>query len=971
MTGSAGALPPVSVRLLGPVGLTVGAAPVDLGTPKQRAVFAALGICSGQVVSAEHLTTELWGPDAPVSARATLQVYVSRLRRSLADASADGAGPRVLLRAPGYLLDVPDGAVDAQRFARLLSAARRTVDEDPSAALAGLDLALATAVGPPLSDVVEHLGPTTAAEVARLEEMVLLARETRLTALLALGDAAAVAGEAAALVQQHPLREQLHGLLVLALYRSGRQADALAAFDGARQRLLDELGVDPGGALRRLHAQVLAQDPALDPDVPAPLPRHDAAARAADSAPAPVGRSVPTPLTSFVGRRPDLVRLGGLVAAHRLVTATGIGGTGKTRLAVQLASSRRDADGPWFVDLAPVTEADVLLDVLGSTLGVLAAQGLPAVVQALAGRELLLVLDNCEQLLEPVAELVAALLASCPGVRVLATSRLPLDVDGEVVLELAPLDPAGDAVELFHERARAAAPDWRPDAQDEDAIGVICRELDGLPLAIELAARHSRTLTPAQIAAELDDRFALLRTAPAGSRARSARRSRGASVEAAVAWSVERLSPPAVATFRRAAVFEGGFDLEALTAVSQGDAVGAVLELVDAGLVSVVREGATRRYRMLMTVRQYAARTSPPEQLLAARQAHLAWFAALAAELQVDLRGHDAAWSFTRLEAELPNARVALATALEDGDGDAARSIVGDLGWFWFRRAHLSEGMRWSLAALASAPGEEVDATTRAASAHRGRALLTTVTLMYLAGRLDVLEPYGTQAVEWAERADDWPTLALGLCSLAYHHAYAGRAEIAFGANARAERTAREHGPSWALGDVLALRGQLLRTIGDLAGALAVTDEAIAVTAASGHVWGHVSALWIGAKVALDVDRPDLAAVRMRTAVDALAEDGDVSSLLVVLHLLAGAVARLGRPAQGAELLGAIDAVVERTGFSPQAMDPVDSPRNVAAVRDALPPAAFDQHFRTGRALDRDQVLALVRSLDLTPLRVG
>ena len=253
----------VEVRLLGPVGLSIDGTERDLGSPKQRCVFAVLALSAGQVVSVDRLVQEVWGDEAGDKAISTLQVYISRIRRSFGEQSP-GTGPRLLRRPPGYLLDVPSDAVDGHRFARLVAAARGRTREDPAAALRQLDEALQLMAGAPLADVAEQLGDAAGAQIARIDELVLLAREERLRALLGVGDAAAVVSEARALITEHPLREGLHASLILALYRAGRQTESLAAYEQLRRLLADELGIDPGPELRRLHTQLLRQDAALE-----------------------------------------------------------------------------------------------------------------------------------------------------------------------------------------------------------------------------------------------------------------------------------------------------------------------------------------------------------------------------------------------------------------------------------------------------------------------------------------------------------------------------------------------------------------------------------------------------------------------------------------------------------------------------------------------------------------------------------
>ncbi|GIG28409.1 AfsR/SARP family transcriptional regulator [Cellulomonas marina] len=963
----------LSGSVLGPVRVLVDGRRAETGGPTQSAALAVLLAARGRVVPDVRLVDLLWDEAPPPSALTSLQAFVSRLRRAL-----DPARQGVILReGSGYRVPAGTVTLDADAFEAAVAEASGLVGRGEHARAAAVLEAAARLWTGPAYDGVPRRGPV-AAEADRLERLRDAADLLRLEALVRGGNAGRALGELEALTRATPEREDGWRLLAHALYFLDRQADALAALARARAVLRDEHGLDPSPALRETERRILAQDPALAPAAPGPGPAAPTARRA-----------VPAPLTGFVGRRAEAARLAALLDEHRLVTVTGIGGTGKTRLALHVAAARTDADGPWFVDLAVVHDEAVLLDALAAALGVLTPGGLPALLGALAGRTTLLVLDNGEHLREPLADLVVAVLAACPGVRVLVTSRRMLDVDGEVVLDLGPLDPATEAVELFVERARAAAPGWEPGGdRDAAAVATICRELDGLPLALELAAAHCRTLSPAQVAAQLDDRFALLRSAPGGSRARSAARSRGASVEAALDWSVSSLSPAAARLHERAAVFDGGFDLAALAAVAPSGpphddepdgehadepddepaaapVLAGLAELVDAGLLAVLRAPDGHRYRMLATVREHAVLHTPPDRLAAARDAHLAWCLRLAAELGPRLRGPGSGAAFARVERETPNVRAALAHAGTTGQGRALRALVGHLGWFWYRRAHVAEGLRWCTVALATPPDEDLATATPADAADRARALLSAGMLAYLAGEGEAVARYGVEAVAWAERAEDWTTAALTLGTLAYVHAYAGDLAAAAAASDRAQTLARRHGPDWALADVLMLRGQLLRGTGDLEGAMAVLDEAIRVAAAASHGWARASALWISAKVALDLDRPEVAAVRLRLQVEELGEDGDVSSWLVGLHALAGAAAALDQAEQGAVLLGAVAAAGERAGFHPEAMDPVDSARTVAAVRAALPEDLFAERSAHGRTLDRDGALSVVRALDV------
>ncbi len=492
-------------RVLGPVQAVRDGRELALGGPRRRAVLALLLVAGGRVVPAEQLAEELWEGSPPPGAAGTLRSHVSRLR------ALTGPDAALIARGGGYALVAGPDQLDAARFERLAGAGRDALEHgEPAAAASRFREALGLWRGRALADVAEV--EPLAREGARLEELRLLATEGRVDADLALGQHAEVIGELEGLVAEYPVRERLWRLLVLALYRAGRQADALAAYRRAREMLAAELGIEPGEELRALEQAVLRQE------VPAPPPsaRHN----------------LPVRLTSFVGREEELAAVGGLVGEARLVTLAGAGGAGKTRLAVEFAAAAAGdfRDGVWLAGLAGIAEAELVPSVVMAALGV-RQSGEVAVMEALRYRlrsaELLLVLDNCEHLVDACAGLAVALLGSCPGLRVLATSREVLGVPGEAVYVVPPLpvppqsSDAGalaraPAVRLFEARGRSAAGPGAP-VPVETAAG-ICRELDGLPLAIELAAARMSVLSAEEIAARLADKFRLLGPAAAGGR---------------------------------------------------------------------------------------------------------------------------------------------------------------------------------------------------------------------------------------------------------------------------------------------------------------------------------------------------------------------------------------------------------------------------------------------------------------------
>jgi predicted ATPase/DNA-binding SARP family transcriptional activator len=666
-------------RVLGPVQAVRDGRELALGGPRRRAVLALLLVAGGRVVPAEQLAEELWEGSPPPGAAGTLRSHVSRLR------ALTGPDAALVARGGGYALVAGPDQLDAARFERLAGAGRDALEQG-TAAVAGSRFreALGLWRGRALADVAEV--EPLAREGARLEELRLLATEGRVEADLALGQHAEVIGELEGLVAEFPVRERLWRLLVLALYRAGRQADALAAYRRAREMLAGELGIEPGEELRALERAVLRQE------VPAPPP----AAR----------HNLPVRLTSFVGREEELAAVGGLVGQARLVTLTGPGGAGKTRLAVEFAAAAAGdfEDGVWLAELADIAEAELVPSAVMAALGV-RQSGEVAVIEALRYRlrsaELLLVLDNCEHLVDACAGLAVALLGSAPGLRVLATSREVLGVPGEAVYVVPPLpvppqsSDAGalaraPAVRLFEARGRSAAGPGAP--VPVETVAGICRELDGLPLAIELAAARMSVLSAEEIAARLADRFRFL------ARRRPVAGARHQTLKAAIGWSYDLLSEQERRVFGGLSVFAGGFTLAAAAVVCCGGDEAAALDLVDqlVGKSLVVTEpaGAGTRYRLLETIRQYAAEAlAGAGETERARRRHAEAFLHLA-ETERDLGV---------LLLEQDNFRAALEHTLSGGS-QAGPRLARALGGFWLARGLLQEARGWLERALAAGP---------------------------------------------------------------------------------------------------------------------------------------------------------------------------------------------------------------------------------------------------------------------------
>jgi predicted ATPase/DNA-binding SARP family transcriptional activator len=601
----------VEVGLLGPVEAAVGGRPVDLGGPRQRTLLALLALDPGAAVSTDRLADELWHGAPPAGAETTLRSYVSRLRRAL---GADA----VSARAGGYRLEVAAEGVDAVRFERLLAQGREAL-AGGAAGLAAehLHAALALWRGPALAGVAAE--GALATEARRLDALRLDCVEERAGADLELGRHAAVVPELRALTASEPYRERLWCRLALALYRCGRQAEALAACAEARRALDEGLGLEPGAELRELERAI------LNHAVPAVESRD-------------VRDDLPAPLTTFVGRERELAELGRLLVEQRLVTLVGFGGSGKTRLAVEAGRRHAGAwrDGVRLADLTGIGAPSLVVSTVAEAIGA-TDRTLEAVVDHARTRELLLVLDNCEHVAEACADLVSAVLPAARNVRVLATSRVPLGVEGELELAVDPLD-AEAAVRLFVDRASAVRR-LDPDREDDEAVEAICRELDRLPLSIELAAARVKALSLDEIAARLDDRFQFLRAW------RRVADPRHRTLEATMDWSYALLGEDEQRLLRRLAAFAGGATGDAVAAVCAGGDEAAATDLlgrlVDASLVRA-EPGVQTRYRLLETVRQYATgKLAEDPDELDVRRRHAHWFAALAdaSNLSIDALG--------------------------------------------------------------------------------------------------------------------------------------------------------------------------------------------------------------------------------------------------------------------------------------------------------------------------------------------
>lgn len=701
-------------RILGELQVLCDDRPLDLGSPRQQALLARLLISANEVVSSDRLLEDLWPYDMPDTARQILHVYVSRLRRSLGDERQ-----RLERRGIGYCLKVDGDELDSATFARLATeGARAAGDGDTVAAQAALTTALSLWRGPALSDFPDD--PFAREEAVRLERIRVDVLEQRLWADLGLGREGYVVEELRGLVAIHPLREAFWEQLMLALYRCGQQADALRAYEAARLYLATELGIEPGPALQSLELRILDHDTTLDVGV-----RHQ---------PRSARLKVPAERTSFVGRTNELDRATSLLEHTRLLTIVGSPGAGKTRLAIRLASRVAPLfrDGVTFVPLASVRSTDFVHQAIASELGLrLIEDEDPTVTlhRHLGDVNLLLILDNFEQLIDGI-DIIGGLLDASPEVVVIVTSRVPLRITGEQRFPIPPMatptgSPEGDpgslaeyeAVRLFVERAQSVDPSFELTDDNASAVGMIVQHLDGLPLAIELAAARVQDLDPFDLAARLDDRLGLLTDAPRDAE------DRHQTMGAAIRWSAELLSRDDRRAFRSLGVFLGGFTLDAAAEVigCDPDEAGVTVEtLVSHNLIDRPGWAPDGRYAMLELIREYAlAELNAHDELRGARQRHGEYFVDLAQRLERSLARDPGGGSGDRLRAELANIRSVLWFATDAPDAELGLTLAASIWRFWLTVDQLDEGRRW-LETLLALDGGSSSAKARGLSALGG-----------------------------------------------------------------------------------------------------------------------------------------------------------------------------------------------------------------------------------------------------------
>ncbi|PRY36075.1 putative ATPase [Geodermatophilus tzadiensis] len=960
----------LSFRDLGPLEVVRGGEPVALGGTRLASALSLLLVDAGRPVSVDALTEAVWGADSPARSPSTLDSHVWRLRKALEPDRPPGAPSAVLLREPGgYRLVADPTTIDSRRFSGLVGEARALLAAGrPQEAGRVAEQALALWRGRPYPTVADE--PWATAAVARLEELRDQVRELLAEALLADGAPERALLEVGAAMAETPLRERLWSLRMLAQHRLGRPEEALRSYRQVRAVLRDELGLEPGPELRELHGRMLAEDPTLaGPRTPAragpavPSPRHGPPAQAV----APPPAHLPHRTSSLVGRGRELAELTGLVTGSGLVSLVGAAGCGKTRLAIEVARTvaGRFPDGVWFVDLTAAGDAATVLSTVVSALGFAptdTARPAAALRGSLHGRRALLVLDGCQQVLDPVADLVDDWLSGAGAPTVLVTSREPLEVEGERLHRLGPLPlPQGDddvtsspAVALLLDRLAAAGAD-REDLGLLSAVVRIATAVDGVPLALELAAARARAFSLDEIAHQV--------TADPSSLARTGRGSdHHRTVRVAVEQSYALLPDDEAELHRAASVLPGPFTVVAAGAVLGGPGAGSRPDTVTADLVARLvhrsllvplgpaRPGGPSRFAQLATVRGHAAHAAGPDTA-ALRRRRDGWATALTLAGPPRGRGARSA-RFDALDDDLPTLRATLQHLLVEAPSAEGVRLAGRLGTFWCFRSRTVEGRTWAERAL------EVEHLADPVSAALVR--LTLAHHLSSGGQDGLAVAHLAVATDLLEGSPDARsrTVAEVQTLLAHSLVAAGALEPARALAAAVATAART-----AVGDAdLDLLAQTCAALVDsgsgvLPGgrltalhrrALALGDEPVALVVAGMAV---VGALRSG-------DAPAALSWSDRMIAHRLVlgtPDGPVA-----LELRAVATAMAGRPREAVRLFSAARTQAVRTGLRWPAFE--ETPDALRAVTAALDPGAAERARADGARLTLADVVDPTRT---------
>ncbi|MCY7413129.1 MAG: winged helix-turn-helix domain-containing protein [Salinibacterium sp.] len=926
---------------------------IALGGPRHRKLLAALLVKPREPVSVERLIDLLWGSPRPPSAANMLHVRVSEVRRMLRGRDRDAS--ILERRSSGYVLAATVDDVDSLMFEKLVAEGRRELaDGDPERASRRFYAALELWRSDPLPEVADF--ELAQPVVAALLEMRVQTIEDAIEADLRSGLHYELIGRLRGLVDEFPLRERFSGQLMVAMYRSGRQSDALEQYARLRGRLAAELGIDPAVELQELRLRILTHDPTLVES----SDRVRTTSRRPDN--------LPSALTSFVGRRLERSELHGLLSQARLVTIVGVGGVGKSRLALEYARDHRDEHpgGVWLIELSPVSDSGLLLSTTAHVLGVFEHPErhlFDQIVDSLRTEPTILVFDNCEHLVEAVAALVPRLLQECPRLRIVCTSRERLHVSGERVFSLEGLmteptgvNAEGDAVTLFGERANAAQFDVQLNTEQMPMVIDICRRLDGLPLAIELAASRVSALGLGHIAGRLDDTFRLLGVAD-----RSAD-GRHRTLSALVDWSFDLLSAEEKSVYTALSAFVGTFTLEAAESVCGPSAPGADItwvmsRLVDKSLVQADRSTSEYRYRLLDTLRAYClARLREWGQLDDTRDRHATYFCELASAARQELRSSRQRECLDRLSADHDNVRAALGWLLQSGRSEEAARIATSVYPFWDLRGHYAEGR------------ERLEQVLRAismSSQMRARALMGVATLASIQGDADRAISACREAAEISQRESDLVGLAHALSYMGFARIWLDDLAGASDFLDEAVSAARSAGAAWEWGWALLFQAIVALSVADNRRTIDLTHRSDEVLAEIGDLeakgWNHLSraCAWLA------LGDHFRACSEARDGLLEFFRLGGIWGLSEGLIIAAILLARLGHLRQAARLLGAGQKLRDLAGTGQFAFVQVMVDDEQRGLISALGEAAYQSDWNIGAAGERNAaVAAALRSLE-------
>ena len=902
----------IELGLLGPLAAWRDGAELQLGGTKQRAVLAVLAVERGRTVSTDSLIEALWPDRPPGRPQTAIQGYVSQLRKVLGPAA-------IATDASGYRLDFGPDQLDSAEFERRLAAAPKLAPAERAAELAAL---LELWRGPALADFAYDRWAQ--GEIARLEELRLVAVEARLDADLECGLSAELVGELEAFVREQPLREHPRGQLMLALYRAGRQAEALAAYAAAREALVDGLGIDPGPELQALHRAILNQEEELARIVP----------------PAPTLR-LPVPPTPLLGREADRAQLIRLFVDERarLVTLTGPGGIGKTRLSIDAAGELVAAfpDGVWFVELAALRQPEHVLPAIAATLD---ATG--ALSEHVGSRRLLLVLDNFEQVIE-AARSVAELLGRCANLSVLVTSRERLHLTGEIEFALQPLSPAV-AAELFVDRAGRLGVDIDARA---DSVAELCARLDGLPLAVELAAARTKLFTVDDLLARIGTQLELLSSGPHDAPERHR------TLVATIEWSHALLSDAERDLFEGLAVFAGAFDLADVEAVLSAD-LETLAALVDKSLVAR-RAGEPGRFGMLATVREFAlGRLDQRGNAGDVKRRHAQHILAEVARADELLAGPEQAAALAEIARRHDDIRAALDWAEAAEDAERVLGLVSASGWFWYVRGHLTEGRERLERALAmrqaDTPALRATACMRAGSIADAQVDLPAAERFYREA-LEIRAGLGDRAGTFG------PLNNLGNLAL-----QAGDYVAARTSHQKGLELARELGESEAIGSALHNLALVHLVEEDPGSAVPLLEESLTHARAVGNTYGEANCHANLGAALVELGEHARAADHLAASVRLLRQLDATEVLAPTLEDLAALALATGDPASAARRLGAAAAVRAAVGSGAGRSDADRAERTERATRSELGDDLFEQEWADGRGLTLARALEFAES---------